>query len=254
MARAGVLEETDGRKLSVMVAQVENELQSSERNVELGYNMLRFYLGLQAGQKITLTSTMEEIVSQYILNSETGEPFAIGNNIDYQMMSRRLEMAGKMVDLKKSNYLPTVSAFYSRTEKLAKPLFDVTPKNVVGLTVNVPIFSSGVRNAQLKQARIDQKISENNQILLADQLTLEERQLQYSYNKLKEQFRIQKDNIAVAKEILDKMNLKLMQGVVSSIELTTANNDYLNAESTYTGIILQMLKAEVTLRKMNNKL
>ena len=65
---------------------------------------------------------------------------------------------------------------------------------------------------------------------------------------------MQKTNVEVAKEVLDKMNLKYEQGVVSSIELTTANNDYLTAETTFTSVILQLLTAETTLRKINNKL
>ncbi|MDP4189509.1 MAG: TolC family protein, partial [Bacteroidota bacterium] len=64
----------------------------------------------------------------------------------------------------------------------------------------------------------------------------------------------QKENVAVAKEVLEKMELKYQQGIVSSLELTSANNDYLTAETTFTNIILQLLDAEMTLRKINSNL
>ena len=51
-----------------------------------------------------------------------------------------------------------------------------------------------------------------------------------------------------------KMKLKFDQGVISSLELTSANNDYLSAESSYTSIMLQLLNAELSLRKINSKL
>ncbi len=254
MSRAGLVEQTDAKKLSVMVALVDNEVKSSERQVELGYNLLRLHLGLPSKQDIRLVSTLEDIAAQYVLNSTLEDPFIIDNNIDYQMVLKQGEIAKKSINMKKANYLPTLVAYYSRNEKLLKPLFDVTPKNVVGLTLNVPIFSSGQRYAQVNQAKIDYKISENNKELLVDQLSLEERQIRYNYKTLKDQFQVQKTNVEVAKEVLDKMNLKYEQGVVSSIELTTANNDYLTAETTFTSVILQLLTAETTLRKINNKL
>ena len=50
------------------------------------------------------------------------------------------------------------------------------------------------------------------------------------------------------------MNLKFQQGIVSSLDLTTSNNDYLTAETDLTGTILKLLNAELELRKLNNKL
>ena len=130
----------------------------------------------------------------------------------------------------------------------------MTPKNVLGLTLSIPIFSGGDRLSQLNQAKIDYNIFENTKELLTDQLSIQERQLRYNYNNLFEQYLNQKENVEVAKEVLDKMNLKYQQGVVSSLELTSANNDYLTAESSYTNILLQLLNAELALRKINSKL
>ena len=130
----------------------------------------------------------------------------------------------------------------------------MTPKNILGFTLSIPIFSSGQRLSQLNQAKIDFNINENTKELLTQQLALQERQLRYNYNNLFEQFLNQKANIEIAKEVLDKMNLKYRQGIVSNLELTSANNDYLTAESNYTSIMLQLLNVELSLRKINNKL
>lgn len=254
LANAGILEQTDAKKLSVMVASVDNALKSSERQVESGYNLLRLQLGIESDREIKLSSTLIDIAQQYKVHTVLADTFNIGNNIDFQMVAMQGEIAQKNINLKKSNYLPSVMAFYSRTEKLKKPLFDMTPKNVIGFTLTVPIFSGGQRLAQLKQARIDYDINTNTKDLLTLQLTLQDRQIRYTYNNLLEQFATQKENREIAKEVLDKMNLKYTQGIVSSLELTSANTDYLNAETTYTSILLQILNAEISLRKINSKL
>jgi outer membrane protein TolC len=254
LANAGIIEQTDVKKLSVMVASVDNALKSSERQVELGYNLLRLQLGLESGQAIRLSSSLDDIAQQYIFRTTLNDPFNIQNNIDYKLLSMQGEIARKTIDLRRSSYLPSIVAFYSRTDKILKPLFDFTPKNVLGLSLNVPIFSSGQRSAQVNQARIDFETSTNTQALLTQQLTLQERQLRYNYNTLLEQYATQKENVEIAREVLDKMNLKYQQGIISSLELTSANNDYLTSESNFTSIILQLLNAEMTLRKINSKL
>lgn len=254
LANAGVIEQTEVKKLSVMLASVDNGLKSTERQVELGYNLLRLHLGLEPDRVIRLATTLDEIEQQYILVPSVAEPFNIHNNMDYKLVSMQGEIALKTIDLRKTGYLPSLVGFYSRTEKILKPLFDFTPKNVLGLKLNVPLLSSGQRLAQLNQARIDYDISNNTRELLSQQLTLQERQLRYNYNTLMDQYETQRQNVGIAKEVLEKMNQKYQQGIVSSLELTSANNDYLTAESNFTGIVLQLLNAEMSLRKINSKL
>ncbi|MCX6224879.1 MAG: TolC family protein [Bacteroidia bacterium] len=254
LANAGIIEQTDVKKLSVMVASVDNALKSMQRQVELGYNLLRFQLGLNSDQAISLASNLDDISRQFILHSSLAESFNIQNNIDFKLISMQGDIAQKTIKMRKSSYLPTLAAYYSRTDKILKPLFDFTPKNVVGLTLNVPILSGGQRLAQLNQARIDSDISTNTKELLTQQLTLQERQFGYNYYTLLVLYDTQKAIVEIAKEVLDKMNLKYQQGIISSLEVTSANNDYLTAESNFTNLILQLLNAEMTLRKINSKL
>jgi len=254
LANAGMIEQTDVKKLSVMVASVDNALKSMQRQVELGYNLLRFQLGLEPDQEISLTSNLDEISQKYLLTSALNDPFTLDNNMDFKLISMQGEIAQKTILMRKASYLPTLVSFYGRTDKILKPLFDFTPKNMVGLQLNVPILSGGQRLSQLNQARIDGKISENTRDLVAQQLNLQERQIRYNYNTLLDQYETQKANVDIAKEVLEKMNLKYQQGVISSLELTSANNDYLTAESNFTSIILQLLNAELSIRKLNSKL
>ncbi|MDD4555336.1 MAG: TolC family protein, partial [Bacteroidales bacterium] len=254
LVNAGILEETDVKKLSVMVTTVDNQIKSTERELELGYNLLRLHLGLESQQAVKLTSDLDQIALRYIFNASVTDTFNIHNNVNYQMILTRELMAKKNIQMQKSSYLPTLAAYYSYTEKIKKPLFDISPRNVLGVTMNIPILSGGQRFAQLKQAKIEYDMSENSKALLSQQLTIQERQLRYNYQNLYEQYLNQKTNKEVAREVLDKMNLKYQQGVISTLELTSANTDYLNAETNFTNVLMLLLNAELTLRKTNNKL
>jgi len=254
LVNAGLLEQTDEKKLSIMLKSVDNAMKSTERQVEMGYNLLRLQIGLESGEPIVLKSNIDSIAQKCVLLHSIVSPFDINNNMDFKLVSLQGDMAKKQVLLKRASYLPSIVAFYSYTEKLQKPAFDMSPKQVLGFTLTVPIFSSGQRQSQLNQAKIDYSISQNSKDLVFQQLTLQERQLRFTFNNLYEQLSTQKANVEIAKEVLDKMNLKYQQGVVSSLELTSANSEYLNAETTYTSLMLQLLNAELSLRKINSNL
>jgi len=254
LARVGVIEQIEAKRLSVMVTSVSNAVKSTERQVELGYNLLRFQLGLESNRQIKLSTTLDDIANEIQINNMVVNTFNIENNVDYKLVSLQGEITTKSIDMAKANYLPSLVAFYSYTEKIKKPKFDMSPKHLLGLTLSVPIFSGGLRKSKLSQAKIDFDISENTKDLLTDQLALQEKQLRYNYNNLLEQYISQKDNVEIAKEVLDQMNLKFQNGIVSSLDVTSANNDYLTAETDLTGTILKLLNAELELRKLNNKL
>ena len=252
LANAGVIEQTDAKKLSVMLTSVDNAVKSTERQVELGYNLLRFNLGLDPDQQIMLSTSLDDIAK--MIQLVPVDTFNIENNVDYKLISMQGEISNKSIDMAKASYLPSLVAFYSYTKKLKKPKFDMTPKNILGLTLSVPIFSGSMRRSQLNQAKIDYDMSNNTKDLLVDQLNLQEKQLIYNFDNLLEQYSSQKKNVQVAKEVLEQMNRKFQQGVASSLDLTSANNDYLTAETDLTGTLLQLLNAKLALRKLNNNL
>ncbi len=254
LARVGVIEQTEAKRLSIMVTSVSNAVKSTERQIELGYNLLRFQLGLESNQQIKLSTTLDDIANEIQIYNMVLDTFNIENNVDYKLVELQGEIAKKSIDMAKASYLPSLVAFYSYTEKIKKPKFDMSPKHVLGLTLSVPIFAGGQRKSQLNQAKIDFDISENTKDLLTDQLTLLEKQLSYNYKNLVEQYLSQKENVVISKEVLDQMDLKFQQGIVSSLDLTTSNNDYLTAETDLTGTILKLLNAELELRKLKNEL
>ncbi len=254
LAKAGMIEQTDADKLSVMVISIENAQKAAERQLEMAYNMLRLQLGLDANSKISLSTSLDEVSKQDKFAGTLSGSFNPDNNFDYKLMTLQEQTSKKQIALERASYLPSVVGFYSYTEKLLKPKFDMTPKNVVGLNLKIPVFSSGIRRAKVSQSKINLLMTETSKDLLSQQLEIQEKQLRFNLNNLLEQYNNQKMNVEVAKEIYKKMSLKYEQGVVSSLELTSANNNYLSAESNFTNILFQLLDAEIALRKLNGNI
>lgn len=254
MYNAGTVEITDVDQIRITVSQLKNSLLTLERTVEINYNLLRLQLGLQAGSKMKLTDALEGFLAAEDFIKLSAQQFEISNNKEWQLMQTQEELKRKMVGLQKWTYAPTVSAFYNYNYKIVKPTLDFSPQHTAGVTMNIPIFSGLQRKAQLEQAKIQLEQTSINKSLLEDQLNLQEEQLKYELKNSIENFNLQKDNIGVAKRVLENYQRKYELGAVSSLDLTQANNNYLQAENNYTTACMSLLQAQTSLERLYSSL
>lgn len=246
----GIGEATEADQMDVTVANLENTLQSTERNIEMAYNSLRLMLGVSPDDQLTLTSQLSEITNQTNTFDLLLEPFVLENNIDMKSSNLSLAMSEKQLTSSIYAHLPTVSAVYQRNEKLLTSAFDVTMKNTLVLSASVPLFTGGKNAANVKKARLALKSSQLDNELARDQLLIQEKQLRYNLKSALESFEIQKKNIEVSQRVFDNITRKYEQGLSSSLELTNANNNLLVAQSNYVSAVLSLLNAQDSLQKL----
>lgn len=250
----GIIEQTDLDQLTVQVNTLKNAVRSSERQLELATNMLRLQLGVSVDTELELTESIEQMIAYAEAGAQIGLTFKPEDQIDYRMLSQQELVSRKMIDMEKASALPTLGGFYNYTYKILKPDFDVAPSNIVGLQLNIPIFAGGLRNSKIKQARVDLETTRNNMSLLNDQLEVQEKQLRFNYNNALETYNNQKDNVEVSRRVYSSLKLKYEQGVISGLDLITADNNYVKAETDYISAIMQMLQSSVQLQKLYGNL
>jgi outer membrane protein len=254
MVSVGMAEKLDVDQFEVTLSTLENARKTAERQKELAYNLLRFQLGVPVDTPIELTDSLDFFLDDFNFSGIIDKSFNIQNNLDYQVILSQERLSYKQVDMQKMNYLPTLTSYYQYTNKILKPEFDLSPKNVIGLNLSVPILSSGMRNSQLSQARIQYETTQNNRSLLEDQLMLQERQLRFNLANAIDQYLNRKNNVDVSLRIYKNYQFKYEQGIASSLDLTISNNNYLQAESDYLLSILTLLDAQLSLQKLMNML
>jgi outer membrane protein len=250
MVHVGVIEQTDLDQLSVQLTSLLNVRSASERQAELAKNLLRLQLGASIDTELILLDTLEQLIEDSALENVLFNEFNPEGNIDFRMIQQQETLTRKMVDMNKANALPTLVAFYRYTHKLLKPDFDMSPPNMIGLQLNIPIFSSGQRYSQTQQAKVDLKTVENNKALVEDQLRITERQMRFNFQNALETFENQQKNIEVSRRVYLNLKLKYGQGMLSSLDLINADNNYLKAESDYINSMMQVLSTRLQLEKI----
>jgi outer membrane protein TolC len=155
-----------------------------------------------------------------------------------------------MLKLEKSKYLPTISSFYRHEEQTNQPAFNFAVKNVVGASLTLPIFTTGMRNARVSEAKFDLEKSQLAKTNAEQGLIMEFETARSNYQTAYSNFNTNRESMNLSKKVYDKTVIKYKEGVSSSFELTQNQNQFLTAESNYYNSVLSLLNAKAKLDRI----
>lgn len=253
--KAGAAEQVDADQISIQVNSMKNNINSTARSLEMLYNTLQLQLGADINTKIELTGSLDDILNTDGVKSLLLESFDINNNYDYQLLKKSEELTKRQVTMSWMDFLPTISVYYqySKLTYFGKDAgFSMTPPNMIGASVNLPIFSSGTRAAKVKEARINLQKMQNTIKSTEDALYVQERQLRYNLVSALENYENQADNIDVSQRVFNNILTKYKYGVSSSLDVTNASNNLITAQSNYVQSVMTLLNAQIELETLMN--
>jgi len=251
--KVGILNQTDADQLAVQIVTVENTINSVKRSLEMIYNALRLQLGISVDTEIELTQAIDELVNVEKANSLLSVGFSSENSFSYQLLKSSVDLSKAQVNMKKWAYAPSISAYHSYTKKeyfSDEPTMNMTPPNIIGLSLKVPIFSSASRYASLKAAQIDYEKQLNTLADAGEGLLIQHRQLCFNLSSALETYQTQKRNIEVNQRIFEDISRKFENGMASSLEVTTAGSGLITAQSNYVQTLLNLVSAQIALEEL----
>ncbi len=254
--RVGAAEQNAADQISVQVASIKSGVNTTKRNIEVLYNTIRMLIGASADCEIDLTQSLTDVVNPASILSMMEEGMVLDNNYDYQLQNASTLLAKKQVTLNKMAYVPTLTAFYSWDKKKYcsdEATMNMTPPNTVGLKLNVPIWSSGSRWADVRSAKLEYEKEQNKLEDAKLQLGIQESQLRYNLLSAYENHEIQSNNIDVMQRVFKSNSEKYKYGTISSMQLTTSSTELVNAQNTYINALMDMVTAYVNLKVLLNK-
>ena len=253
--KVGIAEQTDADKLMVQVAEMKTSVNSTQRSLEILYNSLRLQFGLASDVEIELTQSIDNLLDPEVALKLLSSDFNLDNNYSYQLLKQSTNLSKRQVALNAWNYGPTLSAFYQYTKKTyfgKEEGFSNTPPNLVGFSISLPIFSSGVNYSKLVESRIAYEKQQNTFADTEESLKINHRQLLYNLNSAYESYETQKKNIAVTQRLFDNMSRKYEKGVASSLEVTNTATTLVAAQNSYVQALMSLITAQIALEELLN--
>jgi outer membrane protein TolC len=250
MNEQGLNEETDVDQIKISRSNIQTLITSLGSQKEISLKLLKFQLGVGFDQSLELTDSLPGIIQQGNINYIASTEFNVNNSIDYQLISSQEKISTLMLKLEKSKYLPTISAFYRHEEQTNQPAFNFAVKDVVGASLTLPIFTTGMRNARVSQAKYDLEKSHLAKSNTEQGLVMEFETARSNYQTAYSNFNTNRESMILSKKVYDKTVVKYKEGVSSSFELTQNQNQFLTAESSYYNSVLSLLNAKAKLDRI----
>lgn len=254
--KVGIAEQTDADQLLVQLATMQTSISSSKRSLEMVYNSMRLQLGVDVNTEIVLTQDIESLLNAEQAFALTDEEFLLDNNYNYQLLKESTQLSKKQLAAKKWSAGPQLSAYYQYS---AKTYFgkdegmNMTPPNMVGVSVSLPIFGSLSKTKAIQAAKFDYEKQLNTLADTEDALRVQHRQLCYNLSTAYETYETQKKNIDVTQRVFNNISNKYEVGAASSLDLTNAGTNLIGAQSSYVQALMELVNAQIALEQLLNK-
>ncbi|MGZ3866290.1 MAG: TolC family protein [Bacteroidia bacterium] len=258
--QTGFVEKIDLDRLEVSYNNLVTEKEKTARLVELSETVLKFQMGYDFSQPITLTDNLDKSGA-----AEDVQNLAISDKPDVTKRPEFLVIQSQQklneYDLKRYrlNYLPTLAAYGTYASQFQKNKLDFDSKSwypfaVVGATLNIGIFDGLQTNARIQQAKIALLKTRNSVTQMQQAFEMEANTAAATYKNALASIQTQKRNIDLAQNIFDVVKKKYEQGVGSSLELNTAQNDLQQAQTNYYNTLYDLIIAKIDYQKATGSL
>jgi outer membrane protein TolC len=223
----GLAEEEDVEQLQITLSSLKNLQANAIRMEKIARQMFNLALGIDIYDAVLFTETLDALAVP-ALELMTATELS-DNNVDLKIATNLTEQRSLELQLEKSKALPTLSGFINLGTNTGRSEFDFFDgdqrwfaSSIAGVSLNVPIFSSGMRSARTQQATIalDQATT---------QLEETQQQIQLAYESAKsdhelaiDNYATSKKNLALAERIETKNQIKFKEGLSTSFELRQA--------------------------------
>ena len=257
--KEGFVEETDADLVQISVTSLKNSLQTIQKQTQVNYNLLKYQMGMDLTEDIGLEDTLEIVLGRVDIESALEAEFDLEENIDYQLLNTQEKLAEMALKNEKSKYWPTISAYYSYQRNAFRDSFNIFNfseswfrAQIVGVNINIPVFKSGAQKARVSQAGIALEQARNASRQASQGLLLQETQSRNNLTSAYENYSNVRANVELTKKVYEKTLIKYKEGLASSLDLTQANDKYLQSQSDYIQAISELLNSKNELDRIRN--
>jgi outer membrane protein len=255
---SGLVEQLDVDRLELSLSNLKSEYEMVGRQVDLAYNVLKFQMNFPIYEAISLSDSLGAMLEEPS-DADLNEKPNFDNRFEVQILKQSEYLNELNVKRYKMGYAPSMSAFFTHQYQIQRNnLFEKDeagffPITIIGASLNVPLFDGFEKDSRIKMAEIDRKKInlQLKQFELASTLELENARV--AYKNAKERLTNQQKNQDLANKILNTTKIKYKEGIGSSMEITTAEQELYRTQANYMNAVYDVAVAKADLDRILGK-
>jgi outer membrane protein TolC len=209
-------------------------------------------MGYPDGQSLQLsfdTTHMENTIA-----FDTLQKVKYESRIEYQQLQTQQRLLQANVKYNQWSYIPTFSAFgyYNlvyQNDAFSKLYNQSFPNAYIGIQFAWPLFQGGKRMWNIRQANLQLKRNEVEMTDLENNINTQYSQAMATYKSNLSDFYTQKENLDLASDVYNTLQLQYKSGVKTYLEVIIAETDLRTTQLNYYNSLYQVLSSKIDVEK-----
>ena len=254
----GIVDKTDYKEASISLNNSRAQLKQVNENVRPLYASLKQLMGFPTEKEFYVSFDTLQMVQKIAF--DTTQVLDYQKRIEYQLLQTIKELQIRNVKYSRSQYLPTLSAFYNYIPEFENNSFSNLynhsyPYSYLGASLSIPLFTGLRRSETVQRARLQLQQINWTEVDLKSRIYSEYTNALASYKSNLFDLNVLRENKAMAKDVYSVVSLQYKQGVVAYLNVITAESNLISSEISYLNALFQVLLSKVDLeRAMGNTL
>jgi outer membrane protein TolC len=249
---AGIVDKTDYKRATIALNNAKAAKRSNEEALKAKTEYLKALMNYPVGQSLAIMYDSAELEKDIVL--DTLQHVDMARRIEYRLLQTQLRLQQANVKYNKWSFIPSLSAngaynlnFLNNSfSKLYNQSF---PNSFAGLTLAFPIFQGGQRKYDIQQAQWQLKRTEFDLVNLENSVNTEYTSALANYKASLSNYFAVKENILLAKDVYEVINLQYNAGIKTYIEVVNAETDLRTAQINYFNALYQVLSSKIDVQR-----
>ena len=249
---SGVADKTDYKRATIQLSNTEASLKSSRELLTFKMEYLKSVIGYPVNSNLTIQ--YDTLLMESEVDLDTLQELNYTEHIDYKLLYTQKELQEANVKYANWAFLPNVSAYGAyilnyQNNKFSE-LYDTKyPYSYVGATLAFPIFQGGKRIAKIQEQKWTSRRLDWSLKNLQNVLNAEYTRALSSYKSNLANYLAQRENVELAKEVYDVIQLQYKNGIRPYLDVTIAETDLRTTRINYFNALYLVLASKMDVQR-----
>lgn len=250
--QSGITDKTDYKRATISLNNAKVQKKNNEESLKAKYAYLKQLMGYPPAADFQLQYDTIQMKNEVFI--DTLQPVSYNNRIEYQLLQTQKNLQQYNLKYNQWSFLPEVSAFGNYNLNYLNNSFSKVysrsfPNSFAGLLFSIPIFQGGKRVHLVKQARLQLLQADNDILDLQNNINTQYSQALATYKSNLYNYLSQQENVGLAKEVYDIIQLQYRSGIKTYLEVINAETDLRTAQINLYNALYQVLASKIDVQQ-----
>ncbi|MCW3091811.1 MAG: outer rane efflux protein [Ferruginibacter sp.] len=250
--KSGIVDKIDYKRATITLNNANAAKKSNEELLKAKLEYLKSLMGYPVSGSLNIVYDSTRMMSEIQLDTLQAPDY--NARIEYRLLETQRRLLQYNVQYNKWSYLPSVSAngaynLNYQNNNFGKVYSNNYPNSFAAITLSFPIFQGGKRKAETRIAELQLQRNELDIINLRSNINADHAQALAMYKSNLQNYLALKENLALAKEVYDVIQLQYRSGIKTYLEVITSESDLRTSQINYYTAMYQLLESKVDVQK-----